>query len=128
MVQRLNEFQIAYYLLNIYNKLKKFSLKFLGPNEFLNCSFICKFIQESQLENKKSFQLKTLLEENKSVQQVFGNVFLYNFFFKYILINILVLIDKIKNEINNIKITIRKNSVSVNELSDLVNKISIINI
>ena len=91
LVHRLNEFQITYYLLNVYNKLKKFSLKFLGPNEFLNCSFICKFIQESQLENKKSFQLKTLLEENKSVQQVFGEIFLYYFFFKYILINILLL-------------------------------------
>jgi hypothetical protein len=81
LVHRLNEFQIAYYLLNVYNKLKKFNLKFLGPNEFLNCSFICKFIQ---LENKKSFQLKSLLEENKSVQQVFGIFIL--FFFKYILI------------------------------------------
>ena len=126
MVHRLNEFQIAYYLLSVYNKLKKFSLKFLGPNEFLNCSFICKFIQESQLENKKSFQLKRLLEENKSVQQVFGEIFLNYFFLKYILINILLLIDKIKNEINNIIITIRRtNSVSVNELSDLVKKISI---
>jgi hypothetical protein len=124
LVHRLNEFQIAYYLLNVYNKLKKFSLKFLGPNEFLNCSFICKFIQESQLGNKKSFQLKKLLEENNLVQQVFGIFIL--FFLKYILINILLLIDKIKNEINNIIITIRRtNSVSVNELTDLVKKISI---
>jgi len=74
-------------LLNVYNKLKKFSLKFLGPNEFLNCSFICKFIQESQLENKKPFQLKSLLEENKSIQQVFGNVFLYYFFLIYFNLN-----------------------------------------
>jgi hypothetical protein len=123
LVHRLNEFQIAYYLLNVYNKLKKFSLKFLGPNEFLNCSFICKFIQESQLENKKSFQLKSLLEENKSIQLVFSNNIFILFFL--LLINILLLIDKIKNEINNIKITTRTNSVSVNELTDLVNKISI---
>jgi len=40
------------------------------------------------LENKKSFQLKSLLEENKSIQQVFGKIFLYYFFLKYILMNI----------------------------------------
>jgi len=33
---------------DILNNLKEFDLKFQSPNIFLNCSFVCRFIQENQ--------------------------------------------------------------------------------
>jgi len=47
---------------DILNNLKEFDLKFQSPNIFLNCSFVFRFIQESQSSDSKSFKLDSQLK------------------------------------------------------------------
>ena len=60
-VHRVNEFQSLYFTVGAYAKLEKLRLKWLCPDEFLNCFFICKYIQDFGKKETNIFALNCLL-------------------------------------------------------------------
>ena len=74
IVHRLNELQAIYYCLNIYSRIRKLNFMFLSPDEFFNGSFICNFIQTRHLKDSYSFKIKSFIQSNNSIQNVFENI------------------------------------------------------
>ena len=61
-VHRVNEFQVLYFTMGAYAKLEKLPLKWLFPDDFLNCFFVCKFVQEVGEKGTELCKLNGLLK------------------------------------------------------------------
>lgn len=74
IVHRLNEFQASYYVLGLVSSLNDFQYEFLSPFRFFDGVFVCKYIQECNVDGTDCFWLSIRLEENKLVQQAFEEI------------------------------------------------------
>ena len=75
-VHRVNEFQALYFTVGVFAKLERLRLEWLCPDEFLDCVFVCKYVQGVGKEGSKVCSLDNLLKVSLQYLEKFSFVHL----------------------------------------------------